>query len=83
MAPYAFRSGLPGPGINTARVGFSGEPATGTTAAHLQAMPGSLHKPPATTNPRLWVTGALGAMAVAATAASVRRRGSADMGVQA
>lgn len=62
---------------------FSCESGTGTTAAYLQAMPVSLHKQPATTNPRLWVTGALGAIAVAATAAAVRRRSNADMGVQA
>jgi CubicO group peptidase (beta-lactamase class C family) len=69
--PYVFRIDL---GLATSRVVFSGEPGTGTTAAHLELMPLSLHKQPATTNPRRWATGALGALAVATTATAARRR---------
>jgi CubicO group peptidase (beta-lactamase class C family) len=68
--PYVFRIDL---GLATFRVVFSREPGTGTTAAHLDLMPLSLHKQPATTNPRRWVTGALGALAVATTATAIRR----------
>jgi hypothetical protein len=72
--PYVFRIDL---GLTTSRVVFSGEPGTGTTAAHLDLMPLSLHKQPATMNPRRWATGALGALgalAVGSTARAVRRR---------
>jgi CubicO group peptidase (beta-lactamase class C family) len=68
--PYVFRIDL---GPTTSRVVFSGEPGTGITAAHLDLMPLSLHKQPATTNPRRWATGALGALAVATTATAARR----------
>jgi hypothetical protein len=37
-------------------------------------MPISLQKQPATKHPRLWATGAVGALGVAATATAVRRR---------
>jgi hypothetical protein len=69
--PYVFRIDL---GPTTSRVVFSHQPETGTTAAHLDLMPLSLHKQPATTNPRRWATGALGALAVATTATANRRR---------
>ena len=69
--PYVFRIDL---GPTTSRVVFSHQPETGTTAAHLDLMPLSLHKQPATTNPRRWATGALGALAVATTATASRRR---------
>jgi CubicO group peptidase (beta-lactamase class C family) len=69
--PYVFRIDL---GLTTSRVVFSHEPGTGTTAAHLDLMPLSLHKQPATTNPRRWATGTLGALAVATTATAARRR---------
>jgi CubicO group peptidase (beta-lactamase class C family) len=68
--PYVFRIDL---GLTTSRVVFSHQPGTGTTAAHLDLMPLSLHKQPATTNPRRWATGALGALAVATTATAARR----------
>jgi hypothetical protein len=69
--PYVFRIDL---GLTTSRVVFSHQPGTGTTAAHLDLMPLSLHKQPATTNPRRWATGTLGALAVATTATAARRR---------
>jgi CubicO group peptidase (beta-lactamase class C family) len=74
--PYVFRVELPW--FGTGRVVFSRQPGVGTTAVHLDAAPLSFQKQPATTNPRRWVTGALGALAVAATGTAVglRRSGS-------
>jgi len=71
--PYAFRIDLTGTGVSTARVVFSHEPGTRTNAVHLDVMPVSLQRQPATTNPRLWMTGAAGALAVATTATAARR----------
>ena len=81
--PYVFRIDL---GPTTSRVVFSGEPGAGITAAHLELMPLSLHKQPATTNPRRWATGALGALAVAShgdgrSAASQAIQGGSEMTV--
>lgn len=72
--PYVFRIALPWFGIGTGRVVFSREPGVGTTAVHLDFGPLSFQKQPAIKNPRLWATGALGALAVAATAAAVQQR---------
>jgi CubicO group peptidase (beta-lactamase class C family) len=74
--PYVFRIDLSMFGIDTGRVIFSREPEVGTTAVHLDFGPLSFKKQPAIKNPRLWATGALGALAVATTAAVVRRRSS-------
>jgi CubicO group peptidase (beta-lactamase class C family) len=80
--PYVFRIELPWLGIGTGRVIFSREPGVGTTAVHLDFGPLSFQKQPATTNPRPWLTRALGAAAVAATVTAVRRRRSGpDKGV--
>jgi hypothetical protein len=81
--PYAFRVDLSGSGTSTARIVFGPEPRTGTTTAHLSLMPLSLQKQPATTNPRYWATGALGLIAVAATAAASRRHSRAGIAGQA
>ncbi len=59
-----FRIDLSEFGIGTGRVVFSREPGAGTRAVHLDLVPMSLQKRPATSNPRLWLNGAL---AVAAT----------------
>jgi CubicO group peptidase (beta-lactamase class C family) len=72
--PYVFRIDLSEFGIGTGRVVFSQEPGMGTTALHIDFFPPSLQKRPATTNPRRWVTGVTGALAVATTATAVRRR---------
>ncbi len=72
--PYVFRIDLPWFGIGTGRVVFSREPGVGMTAVHLDFGPLSFQKQPAIKNPRLWATGALGALAVATTAAAVQRR---------
>ncbi len=71
--PYAFRLDLSESGMGTTRTVFSGTPAAGVTAVHLDLMPVSLQKQAASKNPRLWISGALGALAVAATATAVRR----------
>ena len=72
--PTVFRIDLSEFGIGTGRVVFSGESGRGTTAVHIDFFPPSLRKRPATTNPRRWVTGALGALAAATTASAVWRR---------
>lgn len=71
--PYVFRIDASEFGIGTARVVFSRDPR-GTMRVHLDLMPLSLQKQPTKANPRLWITGGLGALAAAATAAAVRRR---------
>ena len=72
--PTSFRIALPWFEIGTDRVIFSREPGVGTTALHLDFAPLSFQKQNARTNPRLGAAGALGALAVAATASAVRRR---------
>jgi hypothetical protein len=58
--PYMFRIDLSELGIDTGHIVFSQQPGRGTTALHIDFFPPSLLKRPATTNPRRWVTGALG-----------------------
>jgi hypothetical protein len=72
--PYVFRIELPWFGIGTGRVVFSREAGGGATAVHFDAGPLSFQKQPAATNPRPWVTAALGAVAVATATAAVRQR---------
>jgi len=81
--PYVFRIDLSQFGLGTARIVFSREPGTGTTRIHTDMIPLSLRKQPANQNPRHWVTGALGAAAVTATATAVRRRSRPGKWVQA
>jgi CubicO group peptidase (beta-lactamase class C family) len=81
--PDVFRIELPWFGIGTGRVVFSREPGVGTTAVHLDFAPLSFEKQSPTKNPRLWATGALGALAVATTATAVRPRSRRHKGVQA
>ncbi len=71
--PYVFRIDFSTFGIETGRVIFSRQPGVGTTAVHLDFAPLSFQKQPATKNPRLWITGALGALAVAAMVTAIRR----------
>ena len=71
--PYIFRIELPWFGIGTGRVIFSREPGVGTTALHLDFAPLSFQKQPAPKHPRLWITGAVGALTVATTATAARR----------
>jgi CubicO group peptidase (beta-lactamase class C family) len=72
--PYVFRVALPWFGIGTGRVVFSREPGVGTTAFHLDFAPMSFVKQSGKKNPRLWITGALGALAVVTAAGVVRQR---------
>jgi CubicO group peptidase (beta-lactamase class C family) len=74
--PSVFRVDLSGLGLGTVRVVFSREPGVGAAAVHLEFPPAlvSFDKQPATKNPRPWVTGALGAVAVATAATAIRRR---------
>jgi CubicO group peptidase (beta-lactamase class C family) len=81
--PCAFRIDLSQFGLGTARIVFSREPGTRTTRIHTDMFPLSLQKQPARQNPRYWVTAALGAATVTATATAVRRRNSHDKGMQA
>jgi hypothetical protein len=71
--PYVFRIDLSQFGLGTARIVFSGEPGTEPTRIHTDMFPLSLQKQPASQNPRSWITRALGALAVTATATAVRR----------
>jgi CubicO group peptidase (beta-lactamase class C family) len=82
--PDVFRIDLSKVGIGTSRVVFSRAPGVGTTAVHLDLgfAPLSFDKQPATKNPRLWATGALGALAVGTTATAVRRRRRPHQGVR-
>jgi CubicO group peptidase (beta-lactamase class C family) len=72
--PYVFRIRLPLFGGGTCRVAFSQDPGVGTTALHLDFGPTSFQKQPDVTNPRRWVTGALGACGVAAATIAIDRR---------
>ncbi len=75
--PYVFRIDLSEFGIGSVRVVFSDDPGGATTRVHLDVMPLTLHKQPATLSPRWWVTGALGALSV--FAAGWRRSPSAAL----
>ena len=72
--PYAFRIDLSAYGIGTGRVVFSQDAGGQTTGLHVDLHPLSLQKQPAIKNPRLWISGAVGALAAASTAAAFRRR---------
>jgi CubicO group peptidase (beta-lactamase class C family) len=72
--PSVFRIDLSEFGLGSMRVLFSHEPEEGTTALHLDLMPMSLHRQPAVTNPRLWATGALAAVASGTAATAIVRR---------
>ena len=71
--PYVFRIDASKFDIGTTRVIFSREPRRGTMRVHLEVMPLSLEKRPASKNPRLWITGALGVLAVAASVVAISR----------
>jgi CubicO group peptidase (beta-lactamase class C family) len=72
--PFVFRIDFSAFGLDTCRVVFGRVPGVGTTAVHLDFGPMSFQKQPGIKNPRPWVTGALGALAMASTAEVVRRR---------
>jgi hypothetical protein len=62
--------------MGSSRVVFSRVPDIGTAALHVElpGIPMSFRKQPATTDPRMWGKGALGALGIAPAAAAVRRR---------
>ena len=74
--PDLFRIDLSALGMATSRVVFSRGPDTGTAALHVEVpgMPVSFQKQPASTDPRMWAKGALGALGIATAAAAARRR---------
>jgi CubicO group peptidase (beta-lactamase class C family) len=72
--PYIFRVDLSRFGMDTGRVIFSQKPGVGTTAVHCEFGPLSFQKQPASKNPRLWATSAIGTLAAVATIAAVVRR---------
>jgi hypothetical protein len=73
--PYVFRIDVSRFGLGALRVVFTREPGEGVTAVHLgEGRPLSAQKQPAKANPRLWATGALGALALATTVTAIRRR---------
>ncbi len=74
-----FRIDLSEFGIGTGRVVFSREPGAGTRAVHLDLVPMSLQKRPATSNPRLWLNGAL-AVGLPTWTATTGSAGSAPIG---
>lgn len=71
--PSVFRIDLSTFGLGTCRVAFSQPPGAGTTAVHFEFGALSMPKQPALKNPRVWATGALGALAVAATVKTIGR----------
>lgn len=72
--PYVFRIDLSEYALGTGRVVFSRDARGATARVHVDMLPLWLEKQPAITNPRLWVTGTVGALAVATTAIAVGRR---------
>ena len=72
--PYAFRIDFSEFGLGTSPVVFSREPETGKMAVHFGLMPLSAYRRPQSSNPRLWVEGAV---AVAAAAVLGRSLGAA------
>jgi CubicO group peptidase (beta-lactamase class C family) len=73
--PYLFRIDLSDAGLGTLRVAFSRDAGGSTTAVHLDVMPLSALKQPASTNPRVWAQRALAAGATVSLARTLRRRG--------
>jgi hypothetical protein len=71
--PYIFALDFSEWGMGAIHVVFSRDPGTGATALHLDFQPLSLHKQPARTNPRVWITRGIGALGVIAAAGAARR----------
>jgi hypothetical protein len=72
--PSVFWIDLPQFGIGPAKVVFCSDAAAGTASLHLDLVPPSLERQPATTNPRYWATGALAALGVAIAVKAVTGR---------
>jgi CubicO group peptidase (beta-lactamase class C family) len=74
--PYVFRLDLSRFGMPAVRLVFGHEAGTGTKVVHtdLGSQPLSFYKQPAARIPPLWLTGAVGALAVATAVTAVRWR---------
>ena len=72
--PDVFRIDLSTYGLGAPRVVFSRDARGATTRIHIDVLPLRLEKQPATKNPRLWITGGLGALAAVSAACVVGRR---------
>jgi CubicO group peptidase (beta-lactamase class C family) len=72
--PYVFRLDLTEFGIGVARVVFSHDAVAGTTRVHTDLVARSLERRPHARNPRVWISRALAAAAIATVAGRVRRR---------
>jgi CubicO group peptidase (beta-lactamase class C family) len=72
--PYVFRIDLSGFGLGTARLVFSRGAGASTTAVHLDLLPMSLYKRPATNPRRSWLHRVLPSLLIATTARAIRRR---------
>jgi CubicO group peptidase (beta-lactamase class C family) len=72
--PDVFRVDMTGLGGVSLRIVFGRTSGAGVTHVHLDMMPVSLRKQPASTNPRRWATGSLGVLGAAVVLGAVRRR---------
>ncbi len=72
--PYVFQMDLSEFGLGPFTVVFSRVSETETMAVHFDVMPLSAHRRPQSTNPRLWVKGALAISTMAILGRSFRRR---------
>ena len=72
--PDVFRIDLGKYGFGTQRVVFSRDASGAATGIHVDVLPLRLEKQPDTKNPRLWISAALGALAIVGAAAAVGRR---------
>jgi CubicO group peptidase (beta-lactamase class C family) len=70
--PYAFRIDLSQFGMGCGRIIFT-RTASDTMRVSFDLLPLSLERQPTITNPRLWISGGLGALAVATTAVALGR----------
>lgn len=73
--PDVFRVDASKLGLGTVRIVFTRGTAGTATRVHLDLLPMSLQKRPSIENPRLWITGAAGALVVAASTVAAIRRG--------
>jgi CubicO group peptidase (beta-lactamase class C family) len=72
--PYVFRIDLSAFGLGTARLVFSDGPGAAATAVHMDLLPMSLHKRPATNPRRSWPNRLLPSLLIAPTARAIRQR---------
>jgi CubicO group peptidase (beta-lactamase class C family) len=73
--PDVFRIDLSHLDMGTSRVAFRRDAAGTVRGLHLDLSPVTLNKRPAASNPRLWVSGALGGLALGSAAGVARRQG--------